>query len=418
MKRELSLMVLLGLTGCSSPDEEPAVAPMLAPPVPLPECPDADYSTCDIREAPCQRQLSELAACMRNNDSRADVAIEMLTEAEYTTLVLQDYADTTDPPIKHFARALATLGLAPADDVPWEASVEAFVKEVAGVYRSAEKRIVVIDRGMPANTPQMDVILLHEIVHALQDADHDLMHWPDDEPRTFDSSLARSTVVEGEAQFYGYRAAVPLLGLDIAEVDFESALHEQLDLQLTRVFESESLLDRSFLTVPYGMGALQSLRAWQAGGARGMDPLWASPPTNMQQVMAQLFGQNEPQANGIEIAEPQVEGLLPYGDDVLGAWGLHLMLTKELGKDSLGEALAWRGDHLWVYTDANELTYALWQLELESSAAALELAQFFARFPGVLQETSGKRVYASYCVGSSIPSAELTAWGKAWLSSD
>jgi hypothetical protein len=55
----LTLLAALLLGGCDG-DDPPARRPSeLAAPVPLPECPDADYRLCDIRERACQNGLAE-----------------------------------------------------------------------------------------------------------------------------------------------------------------------------------------------------------------------------------------------------------------------------------------------------------------------------------------------------------------------
>jgi hypothetical protein len=417
MKRCLLLSLLL-VAACGSADDAADVPPPGLPPiVPLPECPDENYVVCDIRDADCQAGLAKLAACLRGNATPPDVPIEVMTEAEYAEVLRQDNADNPEPPVKHFDRAISVFGLAPADGVPREDDLLAYVADIGGVYRGQEKRIVIIDHGKPADAERADLTLLHELVHALQDADHDLAHWPEDQPTTFDAALARVALIEGEASFYQYRAAVPLLGLDIAEIDFEMAMQEHLALTLERAFDAPLLLSQSFATVPYGMGALLAFHAWQEGGAGGLDPLWAAPPRTVKQLLSQVFRLDLPDEDGVDIAEPVVADLQLYGDDVLGAWGLNLVLGQQRKtQDSLAQALGWRGDHLWVYTDASNRTLALWQLQLDTPEAAQALERFFGqRLAHGTHEAAGSRVFVSYGVEVTASEASLAAWGRSWL---
>jgi hypothetical protein len=400
--------------GCSSRDEPATPTLSLAPPAPLPECPDADYSPCDIREGSCQRQLGDLAACLRE-DAPLATPIDVMTEAEYLALLRQEAEGSSEPPVKHFNRAISKLGLAPLQNISYDDQLETRVANLGGVYRPEEKRIIIIDRERTGDRVYDDIVLVHELVHALQDADHDLLHWPDDEPTTFDSGLAHSTLVEGEAKFYEYRASVPLLGLDLDDVDLEVTLQENLERSFEQALSAELLMSESYATVTYGMGAVQTLRVWNESGPRGMDPLWASPPRTMQRIMSELFGLNTPQDRGIDIAAPEIEALAAYDDTTLGAWGLYLVLAKAGEAQPLERSLTWRGDHLWVFEDGDAATYALWQLELESSEAAQDLDAFFGRLANVRHRSSAERVYASYAVGPHDASPELSARGEVWL---
>lgn len=421
MKRLFSLCWLLALSGCDGDDYQPR--PVELPPgPPLPECPDADYAPCDVRERACQTRLAELAACLRRSEPLRDLRVDVLSEASYGELLQQENRDTPEPAIPHFHRALSRFGLAPFDGVPLQQQIDDTVTFVAGQYREDEKRVLIVDHGKPADSGATNAVLIHEFIHALQDAAHDLKAWSDDAPRTFDSSLALRTVVEGEAEFYGQRAAVPLLGLDIEQVDFESALQARLDRRLIDAFDGKLLLTQSQRTISYGMGALRAFHAWQHGGPSGIEPLWHEPPLTMQRVMAELFARNAPQAAGVAMAAPVVsQELQPYADNVLGAWGLCLVLTQHAGNgakaaDFVDQALSWRGDHFWVYTNDARSTYALWQLELESPEAAQALDELFAALH-VAHGSAGSRVFASYDMNERGPMPELTAWGKRWLDS-
>ena len=415
------------LLACGSSDDEgapsaPAPTVTVPPGVPLPECPDEDYRVCDVREPDCQRRFASLAACIRGSEPLGDLPIDLLTEAEYSEKLRQDSADTPEPAFNHYERALEFLKLEPTGSTTRSEEIDDFVKSVLGVYLDDEKRIIIVDHDKPADTAYIDATLVHELVHALQDADYDLAHWPDEPAVTFDSRLVRRSVVEGEASFLEYRAIVPLLGLDVAEVDFESAMREHLSFIEGKLAESTAPYRDSYSTFPYGYGASRAFRAFQDGGARGLDAAWASPPGTTQQILAEHLGLNTPQASGSEIPEPVVEGLTLVTRDVLGAWGLRLFLAARAQADATERALSWRGDGLWVFTDAvaegeiapnSPKTYLLWQLELDSEEEARALA-----LTGLSQcqgAASGTRAMVSCDNTSSQAGRDLYDWGKSWL---
>ncbi|RYZ04835.1 MAG: hypothetical protein EOO73_21910 [Myxococcales bacterium] len=414
------LSAFLLLTGCSGDDDSRS---LFQPGPALPECPNADYSTCDVREADCQDRLLELAACVRGREPPARLQIDVMTKAEYLEMLRDDAADRPEPELQHFSRALSLFNLAPKDGVPYDDQLEEQAEFVGGQYRQDEKRIIVVDHGRAASSADIDATLLHEFVHALQDDEHDLETWPSEETVwTFDSTLAARTIVEGEASFYESRISAPLLGLDYRRVDFESTFQNFMDRLLVKAFDSPLLLSQSQRTLPYGVGALQAFHAWEVDGPSAIERLWSDPPLTMQKVLSPLFGRNRPQSPSVEVPPPEVpEGLTLYGDDTLGAWGLCLVLTKRTGvparvTDFIDQALMWRGDRLSVYSGEDDSTYALWQLELESSTAADELDEFFDDFP-VEHGAVGKRVFVSYNMNDLSASAALTQWGEAWVAS-
>lgn len=410
--------VLLAGCGASEGEEDTSPAVTLPATVPLPECPDANYETCDVREADCQTRIGELAACLRQNEPVTDLSIELMSPEAFSELLQQEASTEPEPPVKHFNRALSVFGLVPQPTGVTGPAQPPNIDDLLGVYRAKDKRIIIIDRGKPADTAYVDATLLHELIHALQDADHDLASWPDtDEVVTFDSNLAQNSVFEGEARFYEYRAAMPLLGLDLEKADFPSALSEHLEYTRGVVEKSDTPLRQSFSTFPYGFGAELSFAAWTEGGPRGTDPLWASPPRTTQQIMSQVLGLDTPQSSGVEIPPPVVATLESYDDDVLGAWGLQLLLSRQGNsrRDSDEQAVTWRGDHFWVYSsNVTSSTYFLWQIELASERDASRFDDLFSTVGGCQHGSAGTRVFAS-CVVDGITSPELTAWGKSWL---
>ena len=398
--------------------------PMLPALVPLAECPDENYDSCDIRQADCRDRIAALAACVRDSRPVADLRFDVMTEDEYAAVIRQDIGDEPAPPVLHWPQALSLLGLGLPEDLDVEEGIQNRVEWLGGVYRAAEKRIVIIDHGYPSDTAYINAVLLHELIHSQQDADYDLANWPNgDSHYTFDQLLARNSVVEGEASFYEHRAVVPLLGIDVTPDMFREALNEQLGEMLGEAASSPTAYNTSYLTFPYGYGAPQAYELWLRGGPRNIDTLWATPPTNSQAIISALYAVDTPQTNGIDLTTPDIPSVVPYTDDVLGAWGILLFMYKQAAawEDIAPTALAWRGDHLWVYTDeSNGPTYLLWEVELANEAAAKLLNDSFehAAEPSLGEHAVfGTRVFLSVSF-RGLPPAELAAAGNAWLSGD
>lgn len=428
MKQLLLPLALAALSACSSGDSAPRPGEEQTPPAlepkTLPECPSFDYTPCDILELDCQAHLRALAACVYGREPALGVSIELMDEQAYQQLLIEDWADIPEEQDAHLYRALSMLKLSSGGLSSRADSATELAARLGGVYRADEQRIIIIDHGEPADTADSNAVLVHELVHSMQDASYDFETWPRGiDETTFDGFLATRTVVEGEATFFQHRVAVPMLGLDIDDVDFRGTMRDALLRRASSALLSPTPYSSSFSTFTYGFGAHQAYEAWRLKGADGLAELWETPPATTQQVYAKLFSAPE-QTTGIEIAEPAVSGLVLDTQDVLGAWGIELFLFANDLTEKLDELpVAWRGDRFWVYTDeAGGATYGLWQLELDTAANAAQLDESFAVLgSAVAHEASGKRVFVSFgfengaIFVSNRASPELTAWGKAWL---
>src|SRR5688500_18048174 len=137
--------LLTALTGCSGEDE-----PLTRQPVPLRECPDHDYSKCDIREPACQERLLSLAACVFGSSEMPSVPIRVLTEAE---LRAELEAELGEPTPEQAAKdaiiegVLHDLDLAAEGALSTQASIDNVIESFDGLYRDAENGIILLDRG-------------------------------------------------------------------------------------------------------------------------------------------------------------------------------------------------------------------------------------------------------------------------------
>lgn len=74
-------------------------------------------------------------------------------------------------------------------------------------------RAAVIDRGKPMDDIDAVTTLTHEFVHALQDSELDLEHYRERWGKTYDSALALTRLLEGEAVHYELLASLDERGL-------------------------------------------------------------------------------------------------------------------------------------------------------------------------------------------------------------
>lgn len=94
------------------------------------------------------------------------------------------------------------LGLVPDDFDFVDTAIDLVASQAGAYYDPDQKKIFVLMGGMPANV--MDGMLFHELVHALQDQEHDLgtAMRKLDEAGNSDRATAYKFLVEGEASYW------------------------------------------------------------------------------------------------------------------------------------------------------------------------------------------------------------------------
>lgn len=206
----LAAVGLAGLHGCAAEQESPI---------------------CDIRRSQCQKQVLGMVMALRGGSTSAPKVTviredELLARMEVRGEELsEEQAAARKLAYARWNRGLALFRLAPADydieqaDADWAA-------EVGAVYFAETKEIVIVDRGEPLDDAGAVGLLAHEFVHALQDAEHDFASFGDEYPHTFDSSLALSGIIEGEAVMYQLLLLAQLRGLDTQKLNWERYFQE------------------------------------------------------------------------------------------------------------------------------------------------------------------------------------------------
>jgi hypothetical protein len=389
---QLSLVasLLLSVAGCSD-DDHPNGA---GAPVPLRECPDHDYSTCDTREVACQKRLLSLAACVFGSTEMPDVPIRVLTEDE---LREELESEASDPPPDEATKdvvieaVLRDLELVEEGALSTSASIDDLVERFDGLYRDAEHGIVLLDRGGSKNSVEADVLLLHELLHALQDAEYDLGALSERYATTTDSALAWRALVEGEATWYQYRVAAAMLGYDTADFDFSATFDELRSDLVSDAQADSSPYIASFGTFPYAFGTSLMYEAWRVSRAGFEAELFATPPLTTLEIMNLSLGIDEPSRTLHEFVDPTAsDDFVLLDHDAFGDWMLNLSLSLR-GLSSV----RWLGDHIWIYTNADGAAAWLWEIQLEHAPSTLADALQITMPEHVSVEGRGQRLFVS-----------------------
>ena len=236
--------------------------------------------------------------------------------------------------------AYALLGLVPPDLDLRRLLLGLYTEQVAGFYEPDSTALFVMDDQPPE---AMEALLVHELVHAVQDQSVDLDALTDAE-RGHDRATAAQAAIEGHATLVMLEyMAEQMTGepVNLAEVpDFASQVRPALEgmtEQYPELARAPRVI-REGLLFPYleGAGFVQSL--WVSG--ERVPPFGTSLPESTEQVM-------KPQGSAspveLEFAVPPSTGRLLL-QDVLGRFELGILLEDVLGMKEGVLSGSWDGD--------------------------------------------------------------------------
>jgi hypothetical protein len=409
------LAVGLAVAGCSEADPRPGALGY-----PLPECPELDVDPCDTRAPECRQRLLELAACVYGVDSAPDVPIRVVTEAQLIDELEaadgeQDDADDAAE-LEHLERALVDLQLlVPGALTEGHGRIEDLVDRVDGVYRDAEHGIALVDRGMPKNDAESNAVLVHELVHAIQDALYDLKAWQaryDDEP---DTLLALRSVSEGQATYAQFRVVFAMLGYDLSRFDLAGPIDDFRSRLMRSAHADPSPYTASVTTFPYAAGVSPAARGWRASGPHFSAARFEAPPLTTWRALSDSYALALPEPEPIQLTAPGPDpDFVAVGSSALGAFMLELFLGSHGFDAETARSLAldWRADRLWVYAGPEQRTGFLWQVELQTTDWGRSLDDARPLPAGVVREHRGRRLFVA---GSATPPEFLLTAGRRFV---
>lgn len=287
----------------------------------------------------------------------------------------------------HIARAYHLLGLVPGDLDLRALLVDVYMEQVAGYYDPATATLYLLEDQPPEATRG---ILVHELVHAVQDQAQDLDALTHRDRGT-DARSAAQAAIEGHATLVMLEAmAEQLQGqeVDLSKIpDFSGALAPALENLTTAApaLARAPLVIRESLLFPYVEGASFVHALWVANGR--------APP----------FGQLLPAAT-VDVLHPgdflDREGWTPLRPqlaspppgyevifaETLGAQDLRILFQEMGHPDSRGNVRGWAGDSVVLLQSASTgdvglVFLSLWRDEAARDAAVAGFQGGSEQFP-------------------------------------
>ncbi len=229
---------------------------------------------------------------VRGLKARHPIQVQMLDPPAFSKALGALHEPSRDE-LESLRAAWVAFGLAPPT-FDLRASIRGvFDEQVVGFYSPAAKALYVRsqmpDLGEDHGALMTRGVLAHEIEHALQDQ---LLTPLDQMSKDDEANLARSALVEGDAQLTMLAALAKLNGVSIENALGNMAALTRLGPDtLARVsgfsaklLEAPAIL-RETLSFPYFTGLSLAGALWQAGGFDLVNRAFATPPVSTSQVL-------------------------------------------------------------------------------------------------------------------------------------
>jgi hypothetical protein len=272
--------------------------------------------------------------------------------------------------------AYALLGLVPADLDLRAVLLGLYTEQVAGFYEPDSTALFVMDDQAQSD---LEGLLVHELVHAIQDQNADLSALTGPEVGS-DRATAAQAAIEGHATLVMMEfMAEQMTGMriDLAQLpDLAAQLRpavEAMRSQFPALAEAPRVIQESLL-FPYLEGAAFVQALW-SGGER-VAPFGDYMPRSTEEVMKG------------SVSDPPIELTLDVSggrvvdDDVLGLLAMSVLLDEHLGSAGQGLADGWEGDRYALVELADGTRGLVWYVLWEDAASR---DRFAAAIGGSLQ---------------------------------
>jgi hypothetical protein len=244
---------------------------------------------------------------------------------------------------------------------------QALTAGVAGFYDPETDELVVLGEAV---TPYTKQVIVHELVHALDDQWFELDR-PEIDDADDESSVGFSALAEGDATVVQTAYISSLSGNELAELSREAtALLREVERRMGDVPQ----IIRDELEVVYLLGETFVGELLDDGGQEAVDAAFDDPPTTSKEIMdpSRYLEGFEP----TPVETPTADGDV-FDEGVIGQLLVEWLLDVELDEDEAAEvADGWAGDRHVAWEEGEE-TCVRFEIASLDDAAGAELAKAF-----------------------------------------
>lgn len=319
---------------------------------------------------------------------------------------------------------LKAFGFVPQDFHVSEFLIRLLTEQVLAYYDPKTKMFYLAPENLKAFSPSVNplgggaqdpsmmqqIVLLHELDHALQDQYFAL------EPlmkkvrkvRNDDRELAFQALMEGEATYCMMEGILAAQGLSLENLPNMGPVMEAM---ATTAAQGKELSDapiyfQKMLLYPYAQGVGFVTSLVQQGGWSKVNEAYKSLPESTEEILhpEKYLRRDDPPAE-VELSRWKKTGWTLLATNVLGEFQGKVLLEQFLPTEDLSRTMAgWRGDRYLIYQKGKEMMI-LWYTEWDTPGDAREFYDGYGKVMGAkfsgwqeaqrgesLQWSSGRRV--------------------------
>ncbi len=381
---------------------------MRAESVPVPELPEGVVPLPSESDSHFQ-ELLKAAETYRGLQALRPVPVGTLEEPELRKKMAQSMAEDLSPEeLEAIERAAKAFGLIPESLDLSSYLPDLLTSQVAGFYDPVRDYMALVSRGTSQGPGEEgeaeDAVIVHELVHALQDQHFDLRQLEKLDPAS-DAATAFAALTEGDATL----AMISFLaGANVEEVSGIGEAMKSL-LEAPELMSAASEISggadlttapawiRDSLLFPYAGGLAFCMEVRRVGGQKLVDYAFSTDPPRSSEQILHPEKWHAKRDDPVLLRWPDLSAALPgwrkVAEGELGEAGIQTLLREIPGnRDQAAAAAAgWGGDRFALY-EKDGRRVLVWWTEWDSEAEAREFRSAARRLrPGWRLETLSNR---------------------------
>jgi hypothetical protein len=308
-------------------------------------------------------KVKRVVATLRGLEFKSSISPETISRNEARTYFLNRLAEEVpDQEMKAMEKTMVKFGFIPQGLDLKETVVELFTQNVGAFYDTREKRLILVGQApFVYQGIWGEVLLAHELTHALTDQHFDLEKFLPVKRGNDDFDLARQAIGEGDATLIMFEYLLRGWDKNAGQVPgLLTTLELSAAVPPPATLETLPLVFRENLIFPYARGYDFVRRIKERDGWEAVNRLYQNPPSSTEEILhpEKFLAGND---RAVKVNLPHLDEVLgetyqTLDRNTLGELNLAVLLIEFLGADEATRAaMGWAGDEYATYEAAGRV---------------------------------------------------------------